>query len=902
MKKIYTVVVAVVMTILPGFVFADETDVTTKYLKNPSFESKFTSWTQTNMQTQTNKGFELTAGNIYVEKWVDRGSSVGSCEIYQTLSKLPAGQYRLQAAAHNIQQDNATKAQTGAYIYAGTTRQTVTVTSTYSLEFTTLGESFNVGFKANNATGNWLCIDNFRLYFIGEDAVQMLEALNNQITTAQKTLTTASRTTPPMMQKPYYEALTTAIEEAQKLDETSTTAQFEAASIALDKANQEGSANYSAMSSLKTLANKAVSYTRDTRLMAATYKQTLQAAYDSAQAVLAWESDADVAQTMATLQEAYDNAVASNTAYTALNKSITTAGNIDTEGKEGAEDLVEAIETATAVRNREDATPDEMNAAQEALDTAILLFRITNATGNELTVRTGVVVQGATEIFARATFGSGTAREKGLCWSTENPEPTIFENRTTDNYENNGTIFVIKEAKPATLYYVRAYAISSTYKLSYGDVVKTYTRPKGNATFTYDNAGDDATNERIRTACEEGVWYWNNITGIQNFHLDAHYVPGAGAGGGTADCSYGGYMRVSQNVPYQRTGTILHEGAHGHGMVPYTDWTNSIYRANGDRGDWLGPRVDRVIQFLENSATAKLHGDNQHMWPYGINGSGEDTGSPILYRANALLVGALAEDGIRTPNMNFLKPAYSFTQDDETKYYIKNSDESRGLKTSYLVEGKNGILRWEEMTSDEVFQNDSCAWNITFIPSSCYYNITNVATGRTISYVGTGANGIRTNVRASASSNLHLLAARAQTQVDNFTFSTLSYWLVCASSLNCLNATANGATASASFNHSDNSTTQRWLFLTADEVARFGETMGETVRVRDLEVTPQGTLRVLGGKGFASITAIGRGATVNVYGLDGRLHQQLYIQQDSEAVVRLPRGIYMIGNQKVMVR
>ena len=63
--------------------------------------------------------------------------------------------------------------------------------------------------------------------------------------------------------------------------------------------------------------------------------------------------------------------------------------------------------------------------------------------------------------------------------------------------------------------------------------------------------------------------------------------------------------------------------------------------------------------------------DNQHMWPYGINGAGEDTGARILYFANALLVGALAEDGIRTPGQDFLKPSYAFMQDDDTKYYIK---------------------------------------------------------------------------------------------------------------------------------------------------------------------------------------------------------------------------------------
>ena len=902
MKKLYAFLAACVMASIPFFANAEETDVTTKYLRNPSFESKFTSWTQTNMQTQTNTSFTLKAGNTYVEKWVDRGSKVGSAEIYQTLSKLPAGQYRLQAAAHNIQQESATTKQTGAVLYAGTAKTTVTLTDTYSVEFTTLGESINVGFKATNATGNWLCIDNFRLYFVGENVAKMLELLQTQIATAEKTVATANRTTPSRMQTAFMEALTKAIDEAKALDEKATAEAIGTAAVALDKANQEGNDNYLAMTALYTLSNKAKIYTYESKKMAETYKQALVAAYEAAEAVLALESDADVTKTTDALQKAYDNAMASNTAYTALNKAISTANNLNKDNKEGTDELLQAIEAAKAVLEKADATPAEMDAATAEMEKATLIFRVANGSGTAITAKTGVIIQGATELFGRATFGTGAAKVKGLCFSTENPEPTIYDNRTSMSYENNGTIYAIQDLKPATLYYVRAYVISNGYKVTYGDVVKTYTRPKGNASYSYDNAGDDATNARIKAACEEGVWMWNNITGLQGFHLDAHYVPGAGAGDGTADCSYGGYMRVSQNSAYQRTGTILHEGAHGQGMVPYTDWTNSIYRSNGDRGDWLGPRVDRVIQFLDNNATAKLHGDNQHMWPYGINGAGEDTGSPILYRGNALLVGALAEDGIRTPNQDFMKPAYSFAQDDEARYYIKNSDAARGLSTSYLMETSNGQLRWEEMTSDEAFQNDSAAWKITFNPATCYYRLQNIGTGRYMNYVSTGANGIRTSLTATNNSRFHLLADRNSTTVNDFTFETRAYWLVVPGDLACLNAETNGATRAVAFDHADKSTTQRWLLLSADEVARFGTANGETVRVRDLDVAQQGSLHVVGGQGVVSVTAVGCGAEVQVFSLDGRLLRELYVQQDANARIRLPRGFYMVGGQKVMVR
>lgn len=901
MKRLYAIFLACLFAAIPFNTFADEVDVTSKYLKNASFENGFTNWTQTDFKTQNNTSFTLKAGSYYVEKWVSSGK-VGNAEVYQTLSNLPAGQYRLQAAAHNIQQSNADAAQTGAVIYAGSEKTKVTVTSQYSVEFTTLGEAINVGFKATSASGNWICVDNFKLYFIGEDTGKMLELLQTQITAAEKTLTTVNRYTPPLIQTAFLQALTNAIEEAKKLDATATVEQIQNAAVALDKANTEGTANYQVMSALKTLCTKAVSYTRDTKKMAEAYKEAIVNAYNAAQAVLSLESDADVNQTIEALQTAYDNANLSNIAYTALNKSITTANGLNRTDKEGAEELENAINAATAILEKADATPSEMDDATAALDKAVLIFRVANGSGTPISARTVAVIEGATELFARATFGSGTAKEKGFCWSEDNPEPTIYDERTTSNYSNNGNIYYIKDLKPATLYYVRAYTVSNNWLVSYGDVLKIYTRPLGNVSYDYDYAGDAATNQRIKDACEEGVWMWNNISGIQGFHLSAHYVPGAGAGDGTADCSYGGYMRVSQNTAYQKTGTILHEGAHGLGMVPYQDWTTSIYRTNGDGGDWLGPRVDRVIQFLENSATAKLHGDNQHMWPYGINGASEDSGSPILYRGNALLVGALAEDGIRTPNQDFLRPAYSFTHEEEAKYYLKSADKNYGLQDSYLFEGKGGSLTWQPMTSDEAFLNDSCAWTIIYNPKTCYYQFKNVATGRTINFNSNGKNGFRTSLNATNTCNLQLLSARAATTFETFTFETRSFWIVAPSSQASLSAVANNATSAVSFNHADNSTAQRWLILTADEVARFGTATGETVGVRSIEVAQQGTLRALGGKGVISITAVGSGADVSVCSVDGRQLRQLYVQQDATATLPLPRGIYIVGGQKVMVR
>lgn len=864
--------------------------VTARFITNPSFEKGLDGWTVSNLKAQTNTSFTKKAGNTYLEKWTDKGKAVGSGSVKQTLSNLPAGNYKLVVAAQNIQQ-GSDAAQTGALIYAGSTSNATTVTAAdnYELLFTTNGADLTIGFQATNASGNWIAVDNFRLTYINTDVATLQEAVE----AAEAFLATTEKSSNAGLQPTPKQNLITAINAAKEINESSTDDEKWDAASKLATALSAAKANNEALKELKTLNTRAA--VRLDSDMAEVYRVSLQKASDAAAQLLKLESDDDVEAVKEALQKAYDAANESYQAKGVLKKAINTASRINTSGKEGAEELAAAIAAAEAVRDNDNATPEEMLAAAKAMEDATLAYRIANGTGADPTARTLGVVQGATEIFARGAF-SGTAKEKGFCYS-ENPEPTIADNRTTESYSNNGDIYVMADVKPATVYYVRAYIITSGYKLAYGDVVKTVTRPLGNVTYDYDNAGDDATNARITTACETAVWMWNNITGLRNFHLSAHYVPGAGAGDGTADCSYGGYMRISQNTPYQKAGTVLHEGSHGQGVINYTDWVNPIYRTNGDRGDWLGPRVDRVVKFLDNNPSAKLHGDNIHMWPYGINGAGEDTGAPMLYRANALIVGALAEDAIETPNMDFKKPAYSFTQYDDQRYYLKSEATNRGLATSFLRQSSATGVSLEAMSADEAFENDSCAWYVEFNPNTCYYTFKNVATGKYLSIGHSGT--LSTN---ASNATYQLMGSRNQTSVDDYTFAGTSYWLIAPGNYTAVNATASGA-ASTPFNHADEATTQRWLILTRDEVAKFAEDKGETVGIGTIQTAPQTSqLQVVGGQGALSITAHAASATVHIYSLDGRSVGKVYVQLGATATINLPRGIYVAGGQKVVVK
>ena len=127
-------------------------EVTTQFILNPSFENGTTDWTVKDLSPMDNTFFEKD-GKYYLEKWTGTSSSVGSASATQDLSFLPAGNYRLTARAQNINQDNS-DVQTGAVIFAGSNSTTVTVSNTYSVEFTT-GHSVSIGFRATNASGNW---------------------------------------------------------------------------------------------------------------------------------------------------------------------------------------------------------------------------------------------------------------------------------------------------------------------------------------------------------------------------------------------------------------------------------------------------------------------------------------------------------------------------------------------------------------------------------------------------------------------------------------------------------------------------------------------------------------------------------------------------------------------------
>ena len=266
--------------------------------------------------------------------------------------------------------------------------------------------------------------------------------------------------------------------------------------------------------------------------------------------------------------------------------------------------------------------------------------------------------------------------------------------------------------------------------MGYGDVIKFITVPKGTVGHWYNNGGDEEINARLNYAIDLSMdYYWNNLTSIHGFGISVNYNPGVP----TAECSYGGWMSVGASSSYQQPGTIMHEAFHGIGVGTHDIWWNGEMRSAGNRGDWLGDRVTEAVRFWDNSANAVISGDHMHLWPYGCNGAHEDTHNDNLYCMMGILAQALNEDGLpASGEIGYALPYYAFNHEDGVKYYIKNEDESRGLRTSYLIETENHALQWKTMTAEEAAANDAAAWYLSFTPSNQYYQLRNAASGKTI--------------------------------------------------------------------------------------------------------------------------------------------------------------------------
>lgn len=786
----------------------------THFIINPNFEDKFNGWKQSGLQTQSNTSFPKKSGNYYVEKWVSAGSTIGNVFVTQELSSdLPKGKFILKVNAQNTQ--NGKDGQKGAWIRAGNDSIEVSEAKEYTLQFTHIESLLSIGFITYDATGNWIALDNFRLY---------------------------------------YAAATTDDYKAELLKRV-------------------------------TYANELLKETLDEQK-----RIVLQFTTQTAQGWINTPSTTDALSSIAmALRIATNEAQQSVKLRQQLGKTIQTAKDNYQENKNGSEALASAIRTAESNKEDEQLSDEEIRQSIKQLENAIFTFKVSNATGDSPSETTDPrCLRGATMAFGRATFSGKDIIEKGFCWSTQ-PEPTATDQRSTLFYNNNGDIYVMEGLAPSTIYYIRPYAITSNYAVGYGKILKICTLPMGNVTWTYNNGGSDEENDRINYAIADAVDIWNHITSINGLHLSVSY----GASTPTADCSYGGSMRVGPNASYQRTGTIQHEMCHAAGVGTTDTWYNSsTYRQETSKGFWLGERTDQVVQFFENDGSAHLKGDDTHFWPYGINGAHEDDGTRILYYANALIIQALGEDNLPPIYGAFASPAYTFTQEDKDLYYLLPVNETIGNKAYMLKANNNGGLTLESYDWYSALSDNAIAWRIHFNPKTQLYDFENVATKQSITCTNS-------QVGQSTSNNYKIQLLGSRQNTVNTYFNLKTYWMTFADGSNKPKVLTNNNRniSSSTFDHRNSSTQQRWMIVTRDEIKALA---GDYTQVQ--ETNESSSLLIYGEEDQITFRTIQEGAWITLYNLFGQMMDHFYMQADLQLSKKYAKGIYIVNGQKIIVK
>lgn len=513
-----------------------------------------------------------------------------------------------------------------------------------------------------------------------------------------------------------------------------------------------------------------------------------------------------------TLRESMEAAQTSIEAYALLKTAIDDVEPKYVESGVGAEEFLAVINASKACYENTANSNATVISQEKALRDAEFLFRVNNSKGSIPTVTTNpFIARGATGALGRSTVKGSNIMEEGFCWSTHR-NPTVLDNRSTNYYENNGRLYLMQPLEPATVYYVRAYAMTKDYAVGYGEERKVITLPMGNTSYWYNWGGSPEENERIDNALKECVYLYNNWSCTTNFGISCSY----GSGTPTADCSYGGSMRVGPSASYQRTGTILHESNHGVGVGQQARWWDS----NLHDGEWKGYRANSLVQFLNNNPNERMAGDSMHMWPYGINGAHEDTGSMLLYIGNVMITQALHEDGLIPPGHGGCKPAYVFEHEDTVKYYFTCEADNMGAGKSYLTESGTGVLSWSAPEGG-VLDNDAYAWYMTYDPARQLYTIRNAKSGKYF----TSSNGIKTITKSKLSDKeyFHLMVGRQEKELGNegYGMKTRGYWILAGDDVAepmALNATTGGKTSAPNFDISDGASTQRWMILTAEQI------------------------------------------------------------------------------------
>lgn len=528
-------------------------------------------------------------------------------------------------------------------------------------------------------------------------------------------------------------------------------------------------------------------------------------------------------------------AEASEIVFSKLSESITKAEGLASQDidTKALTPLLSALQTAKALTETSESM--DMQKALFALNAAIskaeFAKNLANATAGDgiepkVTKTNTYVPTGATQALMRATMTGTNILERGVCWSKEH-NPTVLDDRTTEYWTLNGNIYHITGLEPATVYYLRPYIMNKTYTVAYGEEVKIVTHPKGNCTGTWDNGAPTAeANTRCRTAINQTIEYFNEWTGIKGFTLSGHY----GASTQTADCSYGGWMRIGPNAGNQAIGTVLHETGHGVGVG-----TSSRYAdTNLHNWKWYGREANMMYSFLENKEANPytsdfcMVGDGTHAWgsnatyDWFVNGADKDKHLELQYVGGCCLLYAMFIDGLcpTTAYTNGL-PGYTYNFDETKKYYIMCKSSTNGLGEALLYANGSKTIALKDMLSDNNGIPDEAAWTLTYEPETGMYLFKNVAKNKYLSkrsgYM------LYTTSKPADTEKFQLMPDRTDVTITTATKSltTHGYWITGTTTLSANTSDYTSNASFVTFNFSDAATKQQWIILSEDEIAEY---------------------------------------------------------------------------------
>ena len=152
----------------------EDSDVTSQYIANPSFDSDISGWTNTGGTAQWKQNIWDVLSNWCEFGWT--GSAIADQEVVQTPT-LPAGSYKLSV---NCASDNGAK---GVFLIAGNQSTEMIGTEIigyFSVNFDVSSEqAIKLGVKLQNTTATWINFDNFCLQKASTSSISVINTNTN---------------------------------------------------------------------------------------------------------------------------------------------------------------------------------------------------------------------------------------------------------------------------------------------------------------------------------------------------------------------------------------------------------------------------------------------------------------------------------------------------------------------------------------------------------------------------------------------------------------------------------------------------------------------------------------------------------------------------------------------------